>query len=118
MGLVIGVVLIPAGLAIRGTSGYFWGMMRAFLVVAITTMVLGLTALIFAYFSIDPGETPAVSLYGNQIFDAAAFQRAGTMHNFSYLGGMAGIITGALSIYWTCCRQTDAQKQIDAENAK
>ena len=34
----------------------------------------------------------------NQIENDEAFVRAGTMHNFSYLGGLLGIITGCVFI--------------------
>jgi hypothetical protein len=118
MGLVIGVVLIPAGLAIKGTWEYFWGMIRVFAVVTVTTLAVGLLALAFASFTISSESTAQAVRYGNEIANDAAFNRAGTMHNFSYLGGLLGIITGALSIYWTCCRQTDERIRIGKSRRK
>jgi hypothetical protein len=99
MGAIIGVVLIPLGLTIRGTADYFWGMIRVFGVVALTTLVVGLLALLIAFLVVDPHNVGEFTRYGNAISDDAAFARAGTMHNFSYLGGFVGIITGAAAVY-------------------
>ena len=99
MGLVIGVILIPSGLVMRGNSNYFWGMIRVFALVSFTTLIVGLTALAVAYLVIDADMAGQISRYGNDITDDIAFARAGTMHNFSYLGGLLGILTGAVSIF-------------------
>jgi hypothetical protein len=101
MGIVIGIVLIPMGLVIRGNANYFWGMIRVFGVVAVTTLFVGLTALMVAFLVVDADSAGQISRYGNEIADDIAFARAGTMHNFSYLGGLIGIITGAITIFWT-----------------
>ncbi len=98
MGLVIGIVLIPLGLVIRQTSAYFWCMVRVFGVVAATTLVVGLVALLIAFATVDSNDMGEVSRYRNQIENDAAFVRAGTMHNFSYLGGLIGILTGGYAI--------------------
>ncbi len=100
MGIVIGVILIPAGLVIRGNAAYFWGMMRVFGIVTGTTLLFGLGALAFAYLTVDAETVGQITRYGNQMVDNAAFRRAGTMHNFSYLGGLFGIITGSVALYF------------------
>ena len=99
MGIVIGVVLIPLGLVIRGNVNYFLGMIRVFGVVALTTMLVGLAALAIAFLILDADNVGEISRYGNEITDDVAFARAGTMHNFSYLGGLLGIVTGGLIIF-------------------
>ena len=99
MGIVIGVVLIPLGLVIRGNANYFWSMIRAFGIVALTTLIVGLVALSIAFVIVDPETVGEFTRYNNAIDNDAAFVRAGTMHNFSYLGGIAGIITGAFAIF-------------------
>jgi len=107
MGIVIGVVLIPAGLVIRGTRDYFWGMIRVFAIVASTTLVVGLAALAIAFATVDRNSVGDFTRYGNEISDDVAFARAWTMHNFSYLGGLIGIITGGIAIYrQRRCQQT------------
>jgi hypothetical protein len=100
MGIVIGIILIPLGLLIRGEANYFWGMIRVFGVVTSTTLLVGLTALSFAFVMVDRNNAGQISRYGHEIADDVAFLRAGTMHNFSYLGGLAGIITGGITILW------------------
>ncbi|MAR08695.1 MAG: hypothetical protein CL681_15210 [Blastopirellula sp.] len=99
MGIVIGVVLIPFGLLIPGTVNYIRGMLMVFGVVALTALIVGIIALTFAFLLIQPSNTPELIVYGNDIQDDAAFARAGTMHNFSYLGGLLGILTGAVMIF-------------------
>ena len=98
MGLVIGIFLIPLGLSIRGTANYFCGMIRVFGVVAATTLIVGLAALGLAFLIIDEEIAGEITRYGNAITDDVAFARAGTMHDFSYLGGLIGIVTGGLDI--------------------
>jgi len=100
MGIVIGIVLIPVGLVIRGNANYFWGMFRVFGVVATTTLIVGLVALAIAFATVNADTVGEFTRYGNDIADDAAFARASTMHNFSYLGGLIGIATGAVTIYW------------------
>ncbi len=76
MGVVIGIVLIPLGLQIRGTSNYFWSMIRVFGVVAITTLIVGLVALLFAFATIGPDTVGEITRYGNEIVDDGAFAHA------------------------------------------
>lgn len=100
MGIVIGVVLIPMGLVIRGTANYFWVMIRVFGIVAVTTLVIGLVALGVAFAVVDADTVGQITRYGNEIQDDAAFARAGAMHDFSYLGGLVGIVTGGVAVFW------------------
>jgi|694.fasta_scaffold03380_10 hypothetical protein len=113
MGIVIGIILIPLGLCIRGTQNYFWGMIRVFGVVTVTTLIIGLLALAIAFLIIDKEQVGRISRYGHEITDVVAFARAGTMHNFSYLGGFAGIISGGIAIL-RLRRQSDVPR--DHEN--
>ena len=96
MGIVIGVVLIPIGLIIPSARNYFRTMLRAFAVVAGTTLTVGLSALTIA--TLAGSSDLGTSWTGQDDEVARAFQRAGTMHNFSYLGGLAGVLTGILTI--------------------
>jgi hypothetical protein len=110
MGIVIGAVLIPLGLVLRGTAEYFRGMIVAFGVVAATTLLAGLAALAAAYLVIDDQTAGNITRYGNEVVDDVAFARAGTMHNFSYLGGFLGIVTGLVAIGWMRRRQIQVSK--------
>lgn len=101
MGIVIGAVLIPLGLLlIPGTAKqFFWCMIKVFWVVALTTLGVGLVALGTSFLIIDPNMVEEFRPFHNEIVDDVAFARAGMMHNFSYLGGFLGIVTGAIAIF-------------------
>lgn len=103
MGIVIGIVLIPLGLLLPGNGNYFWGMIRVFGIVAMTTLVIGLVALAIAFLIVDKDLIGEISRYDNEMNDDVAFARAAIMHNFSYLGGLIGIITGCITIF--CLRR-------------
>ena len=98
MGVIISAFLIPVGIKIPRSANCFKAMIRAYSVVAFTALIVGLGALAISFLVIQPGMIEIGSRYGNEIVDDAAFARAGTMHNFSYLGGLVGIYTGWRSI--------------------
>jgi len=100
MGIVLGLVLIPLGLFIRGYANYFRGMIRVFGVVAATALVVGLAALAYAFVMVDAASVGKITRYGHEINDSVAFARAATMHNYSYFGGLAGIVTGGVAVFW------------------
>ena len=116
MGAIIGAVLIPLGLLIRGNANYFWGMIRVFGIVALTTLIVGLVALASAFLIVDPETVGEFTRYNNEIDDDAAFARAGTMHNFSYLGGLIGLITGAIAIFWQRKRHRKVESQLETHS--
>lgn len=93
MGLVIGIFVIPAGLIIKGWRSYFLQTLVSFGVVALTTLAIGLGALVVSLFTIHAGALPAWS-NPDGLADPVSFARVGTMHNFSYIGGLVGIVTG------------------------
>jgi hypothetical protein len=73
-------------------------MIRVYLVVALTTLFVGFTALVIAFIVVDAGMVGEITRYGNLMTDDVAFARAEAMHNFSYLGGLIGIVTGGITI--------------------
>ena len=95
MGLLIGLPLSIVGLILPGWRAYLRCCLRAFAVVALTALVVGLMALVYASLTISD-ESPPRYWYPAGVADEAAFARAGTMHDFSYLGGFLGILTGSL----------------------
>ncbi len=100
MGIVIGAVLIPLGLVIPGNANYFWAIIRVFGVVVLTTLTVGIAALLVALVAVNTETAGDIARYGNDIRDDVAFVRASIMHDFSYLGGLVGIVTGSVSIFW------------------
>jgi hypothetical protein len=98
MGILIGMVLIPMGLFIRGNAPFFWVMIRVFGIVVLTTLIVGLAALAVAFVVVDAEMVGEIEIYGKKMTDDLAVVRAGTMHNFSYLGGAFGLVLGGLTI--------------------
>jgi len=64
-----------------------------------------LGALLYARLAISETSLPDYG-YPDQVGDFVDFVRAGTMHDFSYLGGLAGIITGSLYLILERVRRT------------
>jgi MFS family permease len=95
MGLVIGVPVLLVGLTLPGWKTYLSRCLVAFAVVAGTALFVGLVALAIASLTISDTSLPEY-WYPDQTIDKTAYARAGTMHNFSYAGGLFGIITGSL----------------------
>ena len=100
MGVVISYLLIPLGLVIRGDANYFWGMLRVFAVVALTAFAVELIALCYAFVTVDAIAAGEIVIYANHVADDVAFERVGIMHDLGYMGGYAGMATGALAILW------------------
>jgi hypothetical protein len=94
MGILIGVPVLIIGMVMPDWKTYVSRSLIAFVVVACTALLVGVAALVHACFTITE---PSVSGYLNlRGADELAFVRARTMHDFSYSGGFAGIITGSL----------------------
>ncbi len=99
MGIIIGLFVIPAGMMIRGDRRWLLVTLKAFAMVTLTALVTGLTALLISFVLIRSPQDSALIIRGVAIEDSVNFLRAGTMHNFSYLGGLLGIFTGLFVIY-------------------
>jgi len=107
MGLIIGVIL--------GTV-WIWNdiltirdRFKALSTVLIATITLGIIGILVAYIQWQPEryyEAVNFPSYGEIIDDSLqkmtnpyAFLRAGTVHNFSYLGGIIGLFIGFLQLW-------------------
>lgn len=94
MGFIVGVPVLFVGLIMPDAKTYVSRCLIAFVVVVATALLVGLAALALARMRTHGSEwefwTP------EEVGDPVAFARAGTMHNFSYLGGFLGIVTGSL----------------------
>jgi hypothetical protein len=101
MGLIVGVPVMLVGLIIPGWKGYLTRCLEAILVVVSTTLAVGLGALAYASCTITAQTLPDF-WYPANLTDPVAFARVGMMHNFGYLGGFLGILTG--SVYLVIAR--------------
>jgi hypothetical protein len=90
MGIVIGEPVVLVGLILPGWRAYVTQTLMAFVVAATTALVVGLGGLAYACFSIGGSSLPPF-VYPVGI-DRVSFARAGLMHDFSYLGGLLGIV--------------------------
>ena len=95
MGLVIGVPVLATALILPGWKSYLKHSLIAFAIVALTALAVGLAALVYASVTIDAAHLPPYQ-YPDTPIDKVAFARVGTMHNFSYRGGLLGIATGVV----------------------
>ena len=98
MGLLIGLVLIPWGSVRLKDPAFFRMMLLVFSIVTVTALIVGFAALGVAMFVLDENNVGEISRFGNAIEKGVAFQQAGTMHNFSYLGGFIGLLVGVVII--------------------
>ena len=101
MGLIMGVPVLLVGLIMPDGKTYLSRCLIAFAVIAATALALGLAALAYATYTVTSSTFP-VDWFPPGVADRAAFARVGIMHDFSYLGGLLGIITG--SVYLVVAR--------------
>lgn len=104
MGIIIGIPILIVGLILPSWKQYLRCCLIAFAIVAATALVVGLGALMFAYCTITEATLPDY-WYSANVTDRVAFARAGMMHNFSYLGGGIGILTGSVYLIVERVRQ-------------
>jgi hypothetical protein len=93
--ILLDYALVPFGLIIPGWRQYVRTMAQTFLVVMFTTITIGLGALAHAFATFSATTVPTFR-YPATIMQPLAFARAGHMHNFSYLGGLVGIVVGMI----------------------
>jgi hypothetical protein len=100
MGIVIGIIIIPIGLIIPNWKNYLIVMLQTFVCICITALLIGIIAMIYGLIKFDLNNIPTF-LYNNipnGVEDKINFCVVGNMHNFSYIGGLAGIIVGIIFI--------------------
>lgn len=95
MGLCVGLPVLTIALIMPDAKTYLMHGLLSFAVVLVTALVVGLGALVYAYVAL-PEAAIADCWVPVGVADRAAFVRAGTMHDFSYLGGGIGIITASV----------------------
>lgn len=99
MGPIIGVPLLVVGLIIPGWRAYLRCVLTVYGVAALTALLIGVGALAAAYATLTPDNLPAFA-FPEGVNDRVAFARVGLMHNFGYLGGGLGILTGSAYMLW------------------
>ena len=109
MGMCIGLPLLAVGLLFEDWKSYLAQSLGAFGVVAGTTLVTGLGALAYASCTMNAANLPNYPI-PERVVDRVAFARVGTMHNFSYLGGMLGVFTGSGYLIYAFVRRASSPR--------
>lgn len=110
MGIPIGIILGLVGLIHNDFKQMFKITMKAFVITVMVTFLTGLIGL--AYGKIYLAKTGVSWWLPDNLIDRKNFISVGSMHNFSYLGGLTGLIAGIIYII----KQKSKQKQIDIKN--
>ena len=98
MGIPIGVILGLAGIKSHTGARLFRVILRALLIIIAIAFITGLIGLAVGHFIF--AEQPRNDFKGwfipDNLVDFKSFITVGTMHNFSYLGGLFGLIAGVI----------------------
>ena len=96
MGLPIGLVLGLVGLIHRNNKQMFLATMKAIIVTIIVAFTTGLVGLIYGKLYL---ANKGVDWWlPENLIDTKNFIAVGSMHNFSYLGGLTGLLAGVIYI--------------------
>jgi hypothetical protein len=96
MGLPIGLILGLVGLTIKDNRQMFRITLKAFVLTTIVAFITGLIGL--AYGKVILANTGVSWWLPDNLIDKKNFIAVGSMHNFSYLGGLIGLIAGIIYI--------------------
>lgn len=92
VGMIVGVVLGLIGLIHRNGKEMFIATSKAIAVTTAIALLTGLIGLLFGkLFLVDD---PSSWVLPDNVIDRASYIMVGSMHNFSYLGGLIGLIVG------------------------
>lgn len=96
MGLPIGLILSLVGLKIDDNKQMFRTVMKAFVWTTIVAFITGLIGLAYGKYVL---AISGVSWrLPENLIDKMNFIAVGSMHNFSYMGGLIGLIVGIIYI--------------------
>ena len=94
MGLPIGLILGLVGLRHQNHKRMFLVTMKAISITIIVTFITGLVGLAYGKFYLV--KTGVNWYLPDNLIDIDNFISVGSMHNFSYLGGLLGLIAGII----------------------
>ncbi len=96
MGLPIGLILGLVGLTIKDNKQMFRITLKAFVLTTIVAFITGLIGLAYGKFVL--AETGVSWWLPENLINKKNFIAVGSMHNFSYIGGLTGLIAGIIYI--------------------
>jgi hypothetical protein len=94
MGIPIGIILGIVGLVHKDNHQMLRVTLKAFLVTIIIAFATGLIRLAYGKFHL--ADTGVDWWFPENLIDTKNFIAVGSMHNFSYLGGLTGLIGGII----------------------
>lgn len=94
MGLPIGLILGLVNLKQKDSKLFLVSTLKSILITMLVALVTGLIG--FAIGKIYLAETGVSWWLPNNLIDTKNFIAVGSMHNFSYLGGLFGLIAGVI----------------------
>ena len=96
MGALIGFILGLVGLTHTNWKTMFRVTLRAFTITMSAAFTIGIFGLIYGHLFLanDPVESFSNWFIPDNIIDFKSFVTVGSMHNFSYAGGIIGLILG------------------------
>jgi hypothetical protein len=94
MGLPIGIILGLIGLVHKNNRQMIRASMGAIVVTLVVAFLTGIIGL--AYGKLSLADTGVNWWLPENLIDTKNFISVGSMHNFSYLGGLTGLIAGAI----------------------
>lgn len=94
MGLPIGIILGLIGLVHKNAAQMFRSTIKAIGVTMIVAFMIGLVGLVYGKFYL--AKTGVDWWLPQNLIDTGNFIAVGSMHNFSYIGGIAGMIAGCI----------------------
>jgi hypothetical protein len=108
MGLPIGSILALVGLAHKDHKQMFNATMKAIVITIIVAFITGLIGLAYGNWLL--ADSNPDWWFPDNLINKKNFIAVGSMHNFSYLGGLIGLIAGI--IYSLQQRRTARQQQL------
>ncbi len=94
MGVPIGIILGLVGLIHKDSRQMFIFTLKAFLITVIVAFATGLVGLAFG--SLYLADIGVNWWLPENLIDKKSFIAVGSMHNFSYLGGLTGLVAGII----------------------
>jgi hypothetical protein len=114
MGIPIGIILGLVGLIHKDWRTMFKVTFKAFLVTILIAFVTGLIGLAYGHIYLaDKSKAEFINWYlPDNLVDFESFIKVGSMHNFSYIGGLTGLISGLTYtiIQWRNLRTKEVYK--------
>lgn len=102
-GLLLGIILSLFGLLHKNWKMMLKISMRSILIALITAFIIGLIGLLYGHFILSKQPRFYFNSWyiPKNIIDLKNYISVGSMHNFSYIGGIIGLILGIIYSYKT-----------------